>query len=154
MSKFASGVYAIVWDDQPGDVLCHTKGGWPHITLGYSKGPRNSSNHGALVAGAQRTLRQLCMRDFTLVGTEINHFTTSKGVERFDVLLVFAPDDEKELTQMQEDLAHEMPSAKLDAKTPHVTHGIYSTAEEAEEAAASLKPLLPRVVRVAGVTVD
>lgn len=45
-----SGLYLIVWDDQPGVFLRPTKGGWPHITMGYSG---NNLSKDVLVKHAQ-----------------------------------------------------------------------------------------------------
>ena len=142
-----SGIFLIVWDDKPDEFLKPTKGGWPHITIGYSGKNLCKEN---LVHLSQSVFEEFALEEITLDRLYINSFTTSKGVTRHDVLAMVSEKDSKDLQKARESLDEN----EFDFKDLHVTLGIHPTLESAQAHLEQAKLMLPRKVTITGVTID
>ena len=152
--QMASGLYYIVWDDRPNDILKPTKGGWPHITVGYSAAPRSVELTQKMGVFACLHWPSMGMRQVVLDTVRVNSFTTGAGEERHDVLLVLSEKDASLIEAKRRDLTEFIPNGDFKFAPPHVTEGIYSTREEAERVAESLREKLPHTVTITGFTLD
>ena len=153
-----SGVFVTVWDDDKNDesdVLRMTKGGVPHFTLLYSG---KWLALPLLTDIAVDMLKVWCGRPITLTKAYVNSFEDSPGHQRHDVLMSIlesdAIEDARETYVLRRLASNQSLIERLNMRTPHVTHGIYETKDEAARVAKHLNETsLPRVVNVNGVTI-
>lgn len=151
-----SGIYLVVWDPvarHESRVLKATRGGYPHITVAYTK---NHLSWDALVRTAGRFMVYAGANvRLTISHATVNSFQDKPDHTRHDVLLML---DEKSAASVEtmRGLLHTLDDwEKLVMRTPHVTHGTYETEAEAQAAAALLnEQLLPLEVVITGVTVE
>lgn len=162
-----SGVYLVVWDFEKNadtgvslydQILKNTKGGYPHITLFYSGKTLTTEELNNFVS----------FKVFTnLVGNTklgmqeayVNTFQLSDGTWRHDCLLRL---DEKATTLIEQArmmlVQTSFPNKwqTFSMHPPHITLGIYDTAEGARKHADQVNAILsrkPRSVEIVGVTI-
>lgn len=146
-----SGIFLPVWSDHKDrdTVLKRTKGGDPHITLGYSGNKVTKDN---LLKTAICGLIDLCLVDVVLEKGKINSFQPSNGPMRHDVLLMLDEDSTKCIDNAREVMLSNFNEGTFHTVDAHVTHGIYNTLEEAEAQLTNINKLLPFTVQITGVT--
>jgi hypothetical protein len=152
-----SGVYLIVWDEGQKDrspLLKPTKGGWPHITVAYTGEFLPLPD---LVKTAQLCFGSWSLKEVVLQQAYVNSFEEKQsGSMRHDVLLKLSDADTQAIETTRDPYLRVFGNAeKFAMRTPHVTHSIHSTLEEAQAVVCSLNlDHLPYRVNVTGVTVD
>ena len=149
-----SGLYLIVWDDNKpfNRVLQPTKGGWPHITLAYTGKNANTND---LKKFSTKMFDHWVMKEITLDKAYVNSFQYDSGEWRHDCLLQVDENTANSVKQFREILKQEFHNSdKFSMNDPHVTAGIYSSAEEAQTHTDRLNDILPIKVTITGVTID
>lgn len=150
-----SGLYLTVWDDhKPFDrVLQPTKGGWPHITLAYT-GKHVSVDD--LKTFSTKMVDHWVMQEITLDKAYVNSFQYDSGEWRHDCLLQVDAETFDKVKQYREEILKKefQNSEKFSMNDPHVTAGIYSSAEEAKIHVDRLNNILPIKVTITGITID
>lgn len=149
-----SGVFVIVWNDKDKDtspVLRTTVGGYPHVTVLYTG---QHATVKALFAAARPVMERIIGETWTIVGAHVNAWRNDAGVIRYDVLMTFGQQTERAILSMRAELAAALSYAAPASNPPHVTHGAFSTPEDAERALQTVKMYLPYKVQVTGFTVD
>lgn len=157
-----SGVFLIVsnFDDaRVADVLHHTAGGYPHITVVYTgKAPRldlASVAHSVFKATLAQgnDLQRLTLR---AKHVRVNSFFHEKSQRtRHDVLIDLDVVGTGIVARVRELLPPPFKDGGLRVmREPHVTHSIHESSASAEEAAAELRAKLPLDVFITGATID
>ena len=152
-----SGVYLTVWTDDArrAQVLRTTKGGYPHITLGYSG---DKLCRAELLTEAVVALRDSLLAGVTVTHAKINSFDLNRGKGeprmRHDVLMMLDRDTGALVDKMRENMGRDYPEGTFSTGEPHITHAIFDSADEAAARVLKLQDLLPMDVRITGVTVD
>lgn len=152
--KEMSGWFMTVWDRQsPYDVILRpTSGGWPHVTIAYTGthvSPRELKKVATVLLGLW------AWTDVTLDRATVHSFMLEHGGDmRHDVVVGIA--EEKEVLLTREFIKTRFPDTHQTfvMAAPHVTVGIFSSREDAEQRAQEINQLLPRQLRVTGVTID
>lgn len=138
----------MIVDGEGGDVLRTTSGGYPHLTLTYTGAAVDAAT---LFADGADAVQPWIGREIALTGAVVNSFDKN-GRMRYDVLLLPDTGATAAVEETRSGLARRLGAGT--SVRPHVTHGIYWSAEEAEAARAAVAAKLPCKVRVTGFTVD
>jgi len=151
-----SGIYLIVWDNASkaqSPILKSTKGGYPHITLAYTG--KHVDTLG-LCSTSTGLFDKCVMREVTCVGAQVNSFEERPGKMRHDVLILLSQGDTVWVeTLRREHLMTYSNWPEFSMRSPHITHGIYETVEEAGKVATALNAAyLPTRVTITGITID
>jgi hypothetical protein len=140
-----SGIFLSVWSNVPTEesVLKTTSGGYPHITLFYSgKGtvePDELADFGCQV------LKNGYARKMRIVGAYVNSFFHErKGKQRYDVLMKLDENTMEwiQATRVESRKRFGPVAEKFSMVSPHVTHAIFWSREDAEACLADLEKRL------------
>jgi len=149
-----SGLYLLVWDDfKPFNrVLKATKGGWPHITVAYTG---KNVSVSALKEFSTAMMDTWLMRKVTIEQAYVNSFQYDSGEWRHDCLLRVDAETTADVEVTRKVLRTAFENADtFSMHDPHVTVGIHSSVENAQQQVDQVNRLLPITVTVTGVAID
>lgn len=161
-----SGVFLIVEekDRKPDESLLQaTRGGYPHVTLVYTKQPDLKPTHLFIIgmtAISQWSLKhcngQLPELLLLAENAHVNSFYEERTQkQRYDVLLGLRKADNAIVESLRKDLVTPMlDTTHAVMRAPHVTHSIHYNEEDAEETLKTLHSHMPIAVNMTGFTID
>lgn len=151
-----SGLFINVWNRKAATtdgILLSTKGGLPHLTLGYTGKLLSKAE---LVKRAVALFQEVVETSIVIDRVEVNTFQIgcgdNKTRDRHDVLLLVADEDCKRVEGLRDKYFGDV---QIKRHNPHVSHMVdVGSRAKAEEIASKLESMLPITVTLQSVAID